>query len=84
MPFFLTPSYADCILRSALRGRVSCCLRAGSTTWNKALVTTEGDLGTRVLNLHMIKLSPREEAGFAGVTPGVRQDYSLCLLNLRL
>lgn len=56
----------------------------GSTTWNKTLVTTEGDLGTRVLNLHTIKLSPREETGFAGVTPGVMQDYNLYLLNLRL
>lgn len=31
MPFFFTPSYADCILRSALRGKVSCCLCAGFT-----------------------------------------------------
>ena len=32
----------------------------------------------------MIKVSPREEAGFAGVIPGVTENYDLYLLHLRL
>lgn len=83
MPFFLTPSYADGILRSALRGRVACCLCAGSTK-NKTLVPTEGDLRTCILNLPMIKLSHREEMGSIGVILGIMKDYNLYLLNLRL
>ena len=42
-------------------------------TQSKKLVSTEGNLRTHVLNLQMIKLSPREEAGFAEVIAGIMQ-----------
>lgn len=54
------------------RGSTCCLLQALHT--DRKFVPTERDLGTHVLNLQMVKLSPREEAGFHKVTPGVREE----------
>lgn len=53
-------------------------------TQSKKLVPIAGNLRTHVLNLQMIKLSPREEAGFAEVIPGIMEDRHSNFLNLRL
>lgn len=55
-----------------------------SFTQNKKPVRAEGDLKTHILNLQMVKLSPREKAGFAEVKSGVMEDYNSYLLNHRL
>lgn len=78
--FFLTHSYYRlCILKTALVVGVAggwggwYILSPAGFTQSKKLVSTEGNLRTHVLNLQMIKLSPREEAGFAEVIAGIMQ-----------
>lgn len=89
--FFLTPSYyIFCILRTALVVGVAggwggwYILSPAGFTQSKKLVPTVGNLRTHVLNLQMIKLSPREEAGFAEVIAGIMEDRHSNFLNLRL
>lgn len=89
--FFLTHSYYRlCILKTVLVVGVAggwggwYILSPAGFTQSKKLVSTEGNLRTHVLNLQMIKLSPREEAGFAEVIAGIMQDRHSSFSNLSL
>lgn len=71
IPLFLTPSYFR-LLTTLRRGihTVSCRLCIEQETCSYG-----GDLRTYILSLQMIKLSPKENAGFAVVTPEFTEDY---------